>query len=244
MKEKIYTIPVNEAFDESDGCPLCTMRDKLELSRVKYALGPSMMEPDIRIQTNSLGFCSRHFEMMFKEENKLSLALILQTHIEEAGKKLKFYASKSQTVQKKKLFSKNSEKSGAQALSDAIGSTVSTCFICSHIQSNMERYTDTLFYMWDNDESFRNKFRSAKFFCLDHWKFLSENSEKYLKSERVPEFLGDINKIETDYIDSLKSDVDRFVLKFDYRNADMPWENAKDAPKRAINFLSGAKCDD
>ena len=30
MKETIYTIPINEAFEVKCGCPLCTLRRKLE----------------------------------------------------------------------------------------------------------------------------------------------------------------------------------------------------------------------
>ena len=40
-------------------------------------------------------------------------------------------------------------------------------------------------------------------------------------------------------MERISADIDRFVLKFDYRNADMPWENAKDAPERAIFKLRG-----
>ena len=54
--EKIYTIPVNEAFDESGSCPFCRMKKKLEENEIELILGASMMEPDIRIQTNEKAF--------------------------------------------------------------------------------------------------------------------------------------------------------------------------------------------
>ena len=70
MLEKIYTIPVNEAFDqcrgnEAEGCPFCKLYRRLENDEIEIILGASMMEPDIRIQTNRLGFCGRHFDIMF-----------------------------------------------------------------------------------------------------------------------------------------------------------------------------------
>jgi len=37
MKETIYTIPVNEAFDEKCGCPICRMYnalEKIEIERI------------------------------------------------------------------------------------------------------------------------------------------------------------------------------------------------------------------
>lgn len=33
MKEKIYTIPVNDAFDKDCECPLCAMYQELEIMR-------------------------------------------------------------------------------------------------------------------------------------------------------------------------------------------------------------------
>ena len=64
--EQIYMIPVNEAFDECAKtdvceCPICKMREKLENKEVDIALGPAMMEPTTRIETNEKGFCKHHF---------------------------------------------------------------------------------------------------------------------------------------------------------------------------------------
>ena len=43
--EKIYMIPVNDAYNESCGCPICRLRDKAEYNYLEYYLGPSLMEP-------------------------------------------------------------------------------------------------------------------------------------------------------------------------------------------------------
>ena len=56
--EKIYTIPVNEAFDycgeeDTKGCPFCEMYKRLEENELEIILGASMMEPDIRIKTKA-----------------------------------------------------------------------------------------------------------------------------------------------------------------------------------------------
>ena len=76
MKEQIYTIPVNEAFDlgvenKESGCPFCTLYKKLEANELDLILGASMMEPDIRIKTNKAGFCRTHYDMMFVRKNRL-----------------------------------------------------------------------------------------------------------------------------------------------------------------------------
>ena len=86
--EKIYTIPVNEAFEASAadpacGCPFCTLYSKLEENELDLILGASMMEPDVRIKTNELGFCKTHYDMMFTRKNRLGLALMLESHLNE-----------------------------------------------------------------------------------------------------------------------------------------------------------------
>lgn len=50
MEEKIYTIPVTEAFEKKDGCPFCRLRRDLENTERDLIMGASMMEPDIRIK--------------------------------------------------------------------------------------------------------------------------------------------------------------------------------------------------
>ena len=59
MEEKIYTIPVNEAFDKKCGCPFCTLFSELEQTELESILGAAMMEPDTRIETNKKGFCKK-----------------------------------------------------------------------------------------------------------------------------------------------------------------------------------------
>ena len=83
MAETVYTIPINAAFDEHDGCPLCRMRDKLEEQTLEYTLGAAMMEPDVRIKMNHSGFCSSHLQALRQRKNRLALALILESHLDE-----------------------------------------------------------------------------------------------------------------------------------------------------------------
>ena len=86
MRESILTIPVSESFEPKDGCPICTMRNMLEKRTIEYIMGAAMMEPDVRIETNRLGFCKTHYDQMLAQKNRLSLALMLQTHVQELDK--------------------------------------------------------------------------------------------------------------------------------------------------------------
>ena len=84
--EQIYTIPVNEAFEEcmeKGGCPFCALSEKLEKDEIDLILGASMMEPDIRKKTNEMGFCKNHFKNLLAGSKKLPLALIMESHLAE-----------------------------------------------------------------------------------------------------------------------------------------------------------------
>ena len=80
MKEKIYTIPVNDAFSSDCECPICSMYKALEDDAVSYTMGPSYMEDDIRAVTDKKGFCQKHLKKVYDCENRLSCHFsILQT---------------------------------------------------------------------------------------------------------------------------------------------------------------------
>ena len=100
MRDDICTIPVSEVFEKTDGCPICRMRDTIEERMIDYILGDAMMEPDVRIETNKVGFCEYHYGKMMSRRGRLQLALMLQTHINEIN----------DGIFKKKLFNSASKK--------------------------------------------------------------------------------------------------------------------------------------
>ena len=91
MKEKLYTIPLNDAVAEHDECPLCFIERKLELDMLDFVLGSSSsyMESEIRQQTDEAGFCREHMKKMFDYGNTLGNALILKTHYRKIQKEMK-----------------------------------------------------------------------------------------------------------------------------------------------------------
>ena len=94
MKEQLYTIPVNDIFDKPCECPVCAMKLKLENDAVAFAMGPSYMEDDIRLTTDKIGFCTRHMQMMYDFENRLGLALIMDTHMKNMIKEIELLQKK------------------------------------------------------------------------------------------------------------------------------------------------------
>ncbi len=229
--EQIYTIPVNERFEEcaakeEPSCPFCALYNSLEEDELDLILGASMMEPDVRIKTNELGFCKTHYDMMFVRKNRLGLALMLESHLHE----------KLKAVEGGGLSDKLHPGEGTIKELDRLGSS---CYVCDRIGHNFKLMIETAVMLWERDESFRPKMSSQKCFCLPHYKMMLETAKARLQKKLFAEFYGVVSGIESEYMSSLSEDVSWFCKKFDYRYNDEPWGNAKDAVPRALNFLSG-----
>lgn len=232
MEEKIYTIPINEAIDEGSECPFCIIAKKLEDESVDYTLGAAMMEPDYRILCNEKGFCNHHSSMLFKKPNKLSLALVLDTRLENFRKQFSQTGKALISPKKEGGFFKKSAK--APVFSEL---TEKSCVICEKIDNTIERYAEVFFYMWKNDKEFQKRILTSKGFCMPHFYFLSEKAEKYLKNPL--DFTAPFYEKQKAELDRIQEEIHRFTLKFDYRNKDMEWGNAKDAPVRTLEKLAG-----
>lgn len=241
MKEKIYTIPVNEAYDIDCECPLCELEKKLEEEGIQYALGAAMMEPDYRIESNEKGYCNRHFSMMFASPNKLPLALVLDTHLNEIRTKLSKMEKQARTLENERsgLFKKSSAEKVAGDVTELLEKTESQCMICEKINHTMERYIDVLLYMWSTDDEFKAKFERSKGVCLKHFNMLAKYCTKSIKGDKAGKFLASLINKENEELKRIQDDIHKFTLKFDYRNKDMEWGTAKDAPIRTIEKIAG-----
>jgi hypothetical protein len=241
MKEQIYTIPVNEVYDIDCECPLCELEKRLERETLDYTLGAAMMEPDFRVISNEKGFCTHHFSKLFDMSNKLALALILDTHLEEARKKLDTLSKSAKALEGAKggLFKKTGSADFAALLSEQSKKISDGCIVCDKINATMERYADVLLYMWAKDEKFKEKFNRSKGLCLKHMRLLADSCSKSLSDAQAAQFLSAMYSIEIANLERIQEDIHKFTLKFDYRNKNMEWGTAQDAPIRTIEKLSG-----
>ena len=241
MKEKIYTIPVNEAFDADCECPFCVLAKKTDNDVLEYVLGPSYMEEDIREETDKVGFCKEHYYKMFYARNRLGVSLMLSTHIKKMNKKIEsLLKEESQLRGKSGLFARKSESPFAEFTKELSHS----CYACQRIEGRMNSYFDTFFHLWKTEEEFRNKVKNCKGFCLEHLSRIICDGRKKLSSNRFSELMEVITKIETENLSRIDSELDWFIKKFDYRFKDEPWGNSKDAPERAILKIASASMDD
>ena len=227
--QQIYTIPVNEAFDlclekPECGCPLCVLYKKLQNDELDIILGASMMEPDIRMKTNELGFCSSHFAMMLKRKRMLGMGLILESHLAEVEKKLN--ARKPAVI------------GPLGADTDTLGRLGTSCYVCERIKKNLDGMTATVVYLFESERTFRDKFAAQRLFCLPHYTAMVAYASKKMNKKVFRDFLEVAHGIEKSYIEELENDVSWFCKKFDYRFDEEPWYNSKDSVPRAIKFLS------
>ncbi len=231
--ETIYTIPINEVFDllTSEGapceCPVCRLEGRLEENELDLILGASMMEPAIRIKTNAEGFCRDHYKKMLGMKNRLGLALMLESHLDDVKKRLSPSPLAALTGKR------------AERFSSAIEEMESSCYICGKMSFHMDRSLRNLAALYAVDDAFRKKFTAAPALCLPHARALCVAAKKELSGKELAAFTGDVMALAHRYLDALSEDVSFFCKKFDYRYADEPWGNAKDAPIRAAAFLTG-----
>lgn len=226
MKEHIYTIPVTEAFSEhKDRCPFCALAEKLERDELDIILGASMMEPDVRSETNRKGFCAHHFNKMFGMKNRLGLALMLESHLESLKKDVK-----TGNIFSRDIAAKSVER--IEKLSDS-------CYVCDRIEDKISKMFTTACYLYNEEKEFRNSFETVRYFCLPHYREYMLAAKRVLDKDGYADLVRAANGKVTAYLDSLKDDVSLFCKKFDYRFDSLPWGESKDSVERSVKFLSG-----
>ncbi len=224
MRDSICTIPVSEVFEKQDGCPLCRMYNTVENRILDYILGDAMMEPDVRIMTNEIGFCPEHYEKMTKRPGTLQLALMLQTHTQEINEKI---------LHTKKSDSKKSELSREIA---------NSCFVCEKIEWGFSRMIDTIYRCYENEEEFRKLFNAQPQFCLSHYERLLGGISKKTCRKHGKEMAENLNRIVGDYSADLYDKISVFCTKYDYRNAGKnDFSDCENAVGNVIDFLTGKR---
>ena len=225
MKEHIYTIPVTESFSENKTrCPFCALKEKLEKDELEIILGASMMEPDVRAETNHKGFCPRHYSKMFEMKNRLGLALMLESHLESLKKEIKTGNIFSRDIAAKSV--------------ERIGRLNQSCYVCGRVEEKISKMFTTAAYLYDEEKEFRQSFAETRYFCLPHYREYMLAAKNVLSKDGYADLVRAANEKVCAYLDSLKDDVSLFCKKFDYRFDSLPWGESKDSVERSIKFLS------
>ena len=240
MKEKLYTIPLNDAVNAADECPLCFALKEIEDSQLEYVLGScaSYMESDTRDMTDKAGFCRRHFKDMYDYGNTLGNGWILKTHylkvIDEMDDVFKKF-----TPSKTSLKDRISGKKPPNPLVGWLREKESSCFICKQVNEMYDRYVDTFFYLYKNDKAFKGKITEGKGFCLPHFADLCEAADEKMSDKELSEFYDLMKPLMINNMKRIQGDISWFVDKFSYENRDKDWKNSRDAVQRGMQKLKG-----
>lgn len=213
MRSDICSIPVEEVFEPKEGCPVCRMRNMLENRMAEYITGAAMMEPEVRKVTNEKGFCLRHYKMILSRKNRLSVALMLESHLKEMEKKIKSSVAKAET---------------------------SRCFVCDEVERNMTALISNTLKKYESDMEFRHLFEKQETLCLPHFYELCSAADKKMGRRFRGEFKSAAKELTLRSIESLHGDVKHFCDMFDYRNngENADWGNSRDSLERAVLFLT------
>lgn len=225
MRYHLETIPVWDAWKEGGECPLCDMEQAAEESYLENFLGASVMEPSMREEVNRKGFCARHFARMLPMKNRLGLALMTHTILKEAMRETPAPAA---------------PRRGLLARHKAPGAErQETCILCERLRGAMDRYCYTAVRLFETDAEFKAVFLASKGVCIPHAQALAAMAAQTLPQARAQAFAQALCALQKENLARVEEELDWFTRKFDYRNAEKPWGNAKDAPERAIRKLRG-----
>lgn len=223
-----------DGFQENCECPLCAMHHTLEVNAINYTMGPSYMEDDNRSMTDKKGFCTMHLEKLYKHQNRLGLALMLHTHMEKTIKDVE-KLSKTAKPAKAGLF-KKTEKTQLQEYLEELQES---CFICDRINDTFERYYATIFHLFQNNDEFLPVLKGCQGFCNEHYKQLLDRASKHLSGYHLDSFLSIVNELYIKNLSRVRDELEWFIDKFDYENAEKPWGTSQDALPRSLVKVGG-----
>jgi len=233
MKEYIHTIPVLEALRNPGNCAFCTMYNRIQEHAIQFVMGPSYMEDDVRMETNKIGFCSTHLSAMYAEQNRLGLALMLSTHLQQLNKDLASIKAASQPAP---FFGKDNVSSLAK-MHSYLEKIIPACYVCNRIEHNFALYIGTFVNIWSKGGEDAKLITSQQGYCLPHFTRLIKTASEMLSRGKRDRFLAEIVEPQLAMLKQLEEDVDWFTQKFDHRNANEPWKNSKDALPRALSMF-------
>lgn len=228
----IHTIPVLDALREPKNCAFCVMVENLERTSVQFIMSPAYMEDDVRRETNRLGFCKRHLTAMYETQNRLGLALMLHTHLLYINKKVDDLTKGDFVF----AWPGKNKNTPLNRLQNYLHTTDESCYVCDRVNNTFERYVDTFFHLWGKGGDEGKLISSQKGYCLPHFSVLVEKAAAFGKGKQQ-KFTEDFLPVQQKFMWELAEDLEWFTLKFDHRNADLPWNNAKDALIRAVALL-------
>ena len=153
---------------------MCDLYKKLEDTEIDLITGASMMEPDIRIKTNELGFCRNHFDIMLTFGKRLPVALTIQSHLDSIRK----------DILPGGLFSKDDASKPVKR----IEKLCNDCYVCQRIERHFSAMLETaciLFERKAGETGFQARNISAFPLFKTAYRFQNINSKSIIPAGKV-----------------------------------------------------------
>lgn len=199
MRYQIRTAPIWDAYRE-DGCPLCKLYSSREDRLVSQYLTDNVMDPDFRVASNAVGFCPDHIRAMYAGQNKLGLALQLETRA----------AALCDIIGKPPVDKKSARKT-KERLDAHCG-----CVICASLNEAMPRYYRTVAEMFGAEEEFPPLFAAATH-CVKHTALLYGVAE--YAGKKTTAFLSALTESIKRDLKRTEHELREFADCFDFKNA-------------------------
>ena len=225
MSYHIDTGLIWEKFTNSTECPLCEIRKIVEEQFLTEFLNDAVMEDNTRIRVGKVGFCAKHFDMLFSRQNKLSLALQVGTRLEKT----------------ENLTKKITKKGQAKKLAKDILKSTCTCAICELVEKSMNKYFKTVAQMFIREKEFYKTLIATKGFCLEHYAKLLENCG--CAGAGANSYVEVLSGVEERHFKRIQTELKEFCDMHDYRNAYKPMGNLETALPRTRTKIFGMKID-
>ncbi|MBQ9010271.1 MAG: hypothetical protein IJ088_13220, partial [Clostridia bacterium] len=220
--------------------PLCRLEINCEDGYIDSLLSSAYMEPECRIRTNQTGFCRRHYTLMYERRNRLGLALMTHTHLQEMIRSLE--ETLGETGKKRSrlpFFGGNAPQE--QSRPARIQARIQSCDICDQVAKTMRRYAFTTVRLALDREDFRQLFKAHGGACLPHTALLLDLAEETLNDRERTEFEALLKESVLGRLREIEGNLYAFTQQFDYRNAGTaPSPEARNACEHALNRLAGA----
>lgn len=246
MEEKLYIIPLMDAFRADDECPFCYIERNVEQNALDFVLGPdaSYMQEHVREETDQIGFCREHYRKMFAYGQSLANALILDTRIKfllkEMKKEMKTYSETAKIGMVDKIRKNTDAVQSSNSVSRWIREKEDSCYICNYIKRNYDRYVATFFFLYKKGErEFMDLLKNGKGVCLHHMADILDAAPLYLNKKEQKELRDILFPQMEKNLERVLEDLDWLEKKFDYRYQDAEWKNSKDAVQRAMQKIWG-----
>jgi hypothetical protein len=224
-KKSASRFRLEEALRES-GCAVCRLveRDgRLRLDNLLYEL---VNDPDVQQEMrDSLGFCNQHAHRMLGMRSGLGAAILYRAVVRKLWEVLEEPPGDRASSTLKSLL-------GRQDTEPLFAEPGTGCMICAAEHEAEESYLRALLEAAEDTPSEELLGREGTV-CAVH---LGRASA--LAGGSLPDTLVEMAR---KVLEELEADLDRYVWHNDYRFRDEPWGRERDAPWRAVRWISGEK---